>query len=159
MPRNDPTDTGGLFIGRRPGTTPLKYRDTPERLGTRRQRIDGLLAHLVLLLEILVAASCWIAQPIGMLWVGGQVQYHTNSVFTGVIVAFFGLLATVMCSLWIAVQLDGLWRILRRAAGHDQRNGALGSVFAWTAVICGGAFLIWLIFVNGPGSLTMPQPS
>ena len=31
MPRNDPTDTGGLFIGRRPGTAPLRYKADPER--------------------------------------------------------------------------------------------------------------------------------
>ena len=24
---NDPTDTGGLFVGRRPGTAPVRYRD------------------------------------------------------------------------------------------------------------------------------------
>ena len=29
MPRNDPTDTGGLFIGRRPGTAPLRYKADP----------------------------------------------------------------------------------------------------------------------------------
>ena len=34
MPRNDPTDTGGLFIGRRPGTAPLRY---PARSGARRR--------------------------------------------------------------------------------------------------------------------------
>ena len=29
MPENDPTNTGGLFIGRRPGTAPLRYREPP----------------------------------------------------------------------------------------------------------------------------------
>ena len=33
VPRNDPTDTGGLFIGRRPGTGPVHYRGEPERGG------------------------------------------------------------------------------------------------------------------------------
>jgi hypothetical protein len=44
MPRNDPTDTGGLFIGRRPGTGPLRYRGAPERGGAGRRRADGALA-------------------------------------------------------------------------------------------------------------------
>ena len=35
MPRNDPTDTGGLFIGRRPGTAPLRYKADPSRAGER----------------------------------------------------------------------------------------------------------------------------
>ena len=29
--RTDPTDNGGLFVGRRPGTAPVRYRDLPER--------------------------------------------------------------------------------------------------------------------------------
>ena len=36
--RTDPTDTGGLFIGRRPGTRPIQYRDAPEYRGGARQR-------------------------------------------------------------------------------------------------------------------------
>ncbi len=44
VPRNDPTDTGGLFIGRRPGTGPLHFRGSPERGGGGRRRADGVLA-------------------------------------------------------------------------------------------------------------------
>ena len=76
MPRNDPTDTGGLFIGRRPGSAPLKYRDMPQRGQDRRQRIDGMFANLVLALEILVVLSCWGPQPVAWLWVGSQISYH-----------------------------------------------------------------------------------
>ena len=51
MPRNDPTDTGGLFIGRRPGTGPLKYRAAPGArrrgppAGRRRAGRGGARAH------------------------------------------------------------------------------------------------------------------
>src|SRR3954454_6047153 len=139
MPLNDPSDTGGLFIGRRPGTGPVKYRDTPIRSGSRRQRFDGMLAHLVLLLEIVIVSSCWVAQPIAMLWLGGRVNYWTGSVFLGVVCAVVALLACVMATLWVAVGSHGLWRVLRRAAGHDQREGVLGRVFGITAVLVGGA--------------------
>src|SRR6186713_2491813 len=54
MPRNDPTDTGGLFIGRRPGTAPLRYKADPDRAGERRRRTDATLAAAVLALETLV---------------------------------------------------------------------------------------------------------
>ena len=38
MASNDPTDTGGLFIGRRPGTAPVRYRDPgPSSEGRRRE--------------------------------------------------------------------------------------------------------------------------
>ena len=156
MPRNDPTDTGGLFIGRRPGSAPLRYRDTPQRGQNRRQRIDGLLAHLVLLLEILIVCSCWGPQPLGALWVGSQVNYHTDSVFLGITVAFALLLASVMVTLWITVRMDALWRILRRAAGHDQKEGVLGRIFMWTAILIGSAFFVWLFIIEGPGSTLMP---
>jgi hypothetical protein len=156
MPRNDPTDTGGLFIGRRPGTAPLKYKDQPERLGGRRQRVDGLLANLVLALEILVVLSAWGPQPAGWLWVGSQVDYLTGSVMLGIVVAFLGLLLSLMLTLAIAAQLDGLWRILRRAAGHDQKEGVLARVFMWTAIFAGLAFFFWFIVLEGPGSSLMP---
>ena len=75
MPRNDPTDTGGLFIGRRPGTAPLHYRADPGARAERRRRADGLLAALVLAVEALVCLSVWGPQPCAWLWVGSQVDY------------------------------------------------------------------------------------
>src|SRR3954471_16872641 len=107
MPRNDPTDNGGLFIGRRPGSAPLKYRDTPERLGTRRQRIDGAFAALTLAVLFALVLTCWGPQPLAWLWIGSRVNYWTGSVFTGITVAFFGLLASVMAALWPAGGLHG----------------------------------------------------
>ena len=50
---NDPTDTGGLFIGRRPGTGPVRYRDVKPD-SERRRRADRLLADALLALEIVL---------------------------------------------------------------------------------------------------------
>src|SRR5688500_4954006 len=88
MARNDPTDTGGLFIGRRPGTAPLRYRTVPQRAGDKRQRRDARLAYLVLFAEVLVCVALWGPQPIAWLWVGSQVDYLTDSVSAGLVVAF-----------------------------------------------------------------------
>ncbi len=33
-------------------------------------------------------------------------------------------------------RLDNAWILVRRAAGHDQRTGALGRIFGMTAAIC-----------------------
>ena len=41
---------------------------------------------------------------------------------------------------------------MRRAAGHDQRKGALGRIFAVTAVVCAGAFMFWFLVIHGPGT-------
>ena len=84
MPRNDPSDTGGLFIGRRPGTAPVRYRTPPARRGARRRALDALLAGALLAAEALVVLSAFGPQPLGWLWVGSQVDYRTDSVFLGI---------------------------------------------------------------------------
>ena len=99
MPRNDPTDTGGLFIGRRPGTGPLHYRGAPERGGPGRRRADSALAAGVLALETLVCLTLWGPQPLAWLWVGSQVDYLTGSVSAGIAAAFAGMIATLMLTL------------------------------------------------------------
>jgi hypothetical protein len=157
MPRNDPTDTGGLFIGRRPGTGPIKYRGAPERGGERRRRVDAILAALVLVLEVLLCLSLWGPQPVAWLWVGSQVDYHTGSVSLGIAAAFAGMIGTLMLTLALCARLDRTWRILRRAAGHEQREGMLARIFAVTAVVAGLAFLVWFIVLEGPAPSLAPQ--
>jgi hypothetical protein len=157
MPRNDPTDTGGLFIGRRPGTGPLHYRGAPERGGPGRRRTDAGLALAVLALQVLVCLTLWGPQPIAWLWVGSQVDYLTDSVTFGIAVAFAGMVATLMATLAVSARLDRLWRILRRAAGYEQRDGVLVRIFATTAVIAGVAFLFWFVILEGPAPSLAPQ--
>ena len=157
MPRNDPTDTGGLFIGRRPGTGPIKYRGSPERGGQGRQRLDAVMAAGVLVLEVLLCLSLWGPQPVAWLWVGSQVDYQTGSVSLGIATAFAGMIATLMITLAICARLDRAWRILRRAAGHEQREGMLARIFAVTAVVAGLVFLVWFVVLEGPAPSMAPQ--
>jgi hypothetical protein len=157
MPRNDPTDTGGLFIGRRPGTGPLKYRSTPERGGARRRRADAALAAAVLVLIVLLCLTLWGPQPVAWLWVGSQVDYLTGSVTAGIAVAFAGMIGTLMLTLALATRLDRAWRILRRAAGHEQSDGVLVRIFGSTAIVAGVAFLVWFVVLEGPAPSMAPQ--
>ena len=39
-------------------------------------------------------------------------------------------------------RLDSAWILVRRAAGHDQRTGVLGRIFAVTAVVCALGFAV-----------------
>jgi hypothetical protein len=156
VPRNDPSDTGGLFIGRRPGTGPLHYRAAPERGGRGRRRLDGALAAAVLALEALLCLSVWGPQPAGWLWVGSQVEYRTGSVFLGIVVAFLGVLATLFLTLSLATRLDGVWRLLRRAAGYEQRDGALGRIFGASAIVALAVFAVWFVVIQGPGPQLAP---
>jgi hypothetical protein len=156
MARNDPTDTGGLFIGRRPGTGPLHYRAQPERAGPRRQRADAALAAAVLVLEALLCLSVWGPQPLGWLWIGSQASFHADSNFLGVAVAFFGILATAMLTLAVCVRLDRVWRLLRRAAGHEQRDGVLARIFGATAIVALVIFTVWFLVIKGPAPSFAP---
>ena len=148
MPRNDPTDTGGLFIGRRPGTAPLRYKADPNRGGDRRRRTDSLLAAAVLVLESLVCLTLWGPQPVAWLWVGSQIDYHAGSIT---------LLATLMITLGIATRLDRVSRILRRATGHEQQEGILPRIFAVTAIIALVLFSLWFWIIEGPAPMLAPR--
>jgi len=157
MARNDPTDTGGLFIGRRPGTARVHYADEPDP-GTRsRQRVDRAIAVFVLVVETLVCLTLWGPQPVAWLWVGSQVNYHADSVTLGIAVAFAGMIASLMLTLVLAVRLDSIWQVVRRAGGIDQREGALPRIFAITAIVAALAFGFWFLILEGPAPSLAPQ--
>jgi hypothetical protein len=149
--RNDPSDNGGLFVGRRPGTAPVHFRRLPERGSAARQRIDRHMAELLLAAIVFLSALCWGPIPIACLWVGSQINYLTGSVSLGILLAFVGLFALLFGTLRVMRELDQMWILVRRAAGYDQRNGVVGRVFATTAVVCAGAFMIWFVLIHGPG--------
>jgi hypothetical protein len=157
--RTDPSDTGGLFVGRRPGTAPLQYRTPPERGSERRQRFDGSVAGVLFAAMIGLCLLCWGPIPLACLWIGSQIDYLSGSVFLGFIVAFLALFPLLFGTLTLLRSLDQGWLLVRRAAGHDQRAGALGRIFATTAAIMALGFVLWFLVIHGPGtSLVAPGP-
>jgi hypothetical protein len=157
--RTDPTDTGGLFVGRRPGTSPLRFRALPERGGAGRRRVDRSLAGLLLAAMIAMSLLCWGPIPIACLWIGSELNYLTGSVFLGFVVAFFALFPMLFGALSILRRLDHAWILVRRAAGYDQRGGVMGRIFGYTAVVCAIAFTFWFVVIHGPGSQVVPGRS
>ncbi|MCX6388185.1 MAG: hypothetical protein NTX07_05590 [Solirubrobacterales bacterium] len=147
--RTDPTENGGLFIGRRPGTGPIRYRALPAPGSKARRRIDATFAALLILLMTLIGLSYWGPLPLLGLWVGSQVQYLTDSPGTGVLSAFLVVLGSLMFGLVILKQLDRYWILTRRAAGHDQREGALGRIFGVTCLLGAAGFSVWLLLFSG----------
>ena len=154
--RTDPTDTGGLFIRRRPGTAPVHYRDIPDTGSPRRQRADRLLAHAVLALMVVVNLLFWGPAPLFALWVASQVQYVTGSVFFGIFVGFVVLLGLLLGGLVLLKRIDQAWILVRRAAGVDQRSGVLPIVFGSTALVTAAGFTAWLLLVGGLGPTLSP---
>lgn len=155
--RTDPTDTGGLFTGRRPGTAPVRYRKPPQRGSSRRQRIDGAIAVAIAGLMAIVNLLFWGPIPAGALWVASRVAGPDGSrVFLAIVVAFGLCLGALMLGLVVLKRLDAAWIVVRRAAGHDQRQGIIAPMFAVCAAIGATAFTIWLVFIAGLGSSMIP---
>jgi hypothetical protein len=150
--RTDPADNGGLFVGRRPGTAPIRFRSLPKRGSERRQRVDGSLAGTMLAAMTLLSLLCWGPIPLACLWLGSEANYLSGSVGVGILVAFAGLFSLLFGTLSLLRRLDAAWILVRRAAGHDQRTGVLGRVFAATAAVCAIAFIFWFLVIHGPGS-------
>ena len=85
------------------------------------------------------------------------VGHATGSVVLGLLTAFVGMIATMLATLSIAMRLDRLWKIVRRAAGHEQKEGMLERIFVVSMVVGGTAFLIWLLVIQGPGPELAPR--
>src|SRR3954454_12431906 len=156
MASNDPTDTGGLFIGRRPGTRPVRYRTDPVDRGPRRKRADEWLSRGILVLEVVLLLTLWGPQPAGWLWIGGHVMGWTGNIEAAITVAFTGMLITLFFTLVIVKRLDHAWRIVRRAAGHRQTEGIVERVFVISAAIAVVIFSFWFLVIAGPGPQLAP---
>jgi hypothetical protein len=153
--RSDPSDNGGLFVGRRPGTAPVRFRKLPERGSEKRQRLDGSLAGAMVAAMIFLSLLCWGPIPLACLWVGSQMDYLSGSVGIGILVSFVALFVLLFGTLSLLKRLDQAWILVRRAAGHDQRTGVMGRIFGTAAIVCGLGFAFWFVVIHGPGSITM----
>ena len=156
MPRTDPTDNGGLFIGRRPGTAPVKYRALPARGTRRRQVIDNWLAIAILVTMVLVSLLFFGPIPVAWLWIASRVQYALDTVTVAIFAGFFGMLMTLLLGLRVLRRLDLTWILVRRAAGIDQREGVMTRVFAYSAALAAILFSAWLILFAGLGPTLAP---
>jgi hypothetical protein len=157
--RSDPTDNGGLFVGRRPGTAPVRFRSLPQRGSPARQRIDRQMARGLFVAITALCLLCWGPIPLACLWIGSRANYLSGSVSLGILFAFITLFVLLFGNLRIMRELDHAWILVRRAAGYDQRTGVLARIFATTAAVCAMAFTFWFVVIHGPGSGVMPGNS
>jgi hypothetical protein len=147
--RTDPTDTGGLFVTRRPGTRPVQYRTPPRRGDDRRQRLDDALAAALLALMVVVNLCFWGPLPLACLFIGGRTQYVTGSIGLGLLIAFVTLIGGLLLGLMALKRLDYAWILVRRASGHDQRQGVIGRIFMICCMIGVPIFGVWFLFFSG----------
>jgi hypothetical protein len=157
MASNDPTDTGGLFIGRRPGTAPVHFKEAPPDTSPARLRRDAILAHALLAVELILCLSLFGPQPAAWLWIGSQVEYLTGYVTAGISTIMLGCLASLMLTMALAKRVDHAWKVVRRAAGHRQERGALERIFAASVGVALVVFGIWFLLIQGPAPSLAPS--
>src|ERR1044072_3152028 len=97
--RTDPTDTGGLFVGRPAGPAPIRYRPIPNMGRAARRRMDNVVAFLIAVLMVFINLLFWGPLPAGWLWIGSRIFYWTDNVGLGIFVSFIGLLLTLVGAL------------------------------------------------------------
>lgn len=157
MASNDPTDTGGLFVGRRPGTGPVHFKQAPPGTSRRQLRRDAGLAHALLAVELILCLSLFGPQPLGWLWIGSQVEYLSASATMGIVTVVLGCLASLMLTMAVAKRVDHAWKLVRRAAGHAQQRGALELIFVACVAVMLVAFAVWFFVLTGPGPSLAPS--
>jgi hypothetical protein len=108
-------------------------------------RAAGIASVAVLSLETLGSFAMWAPLPIGWLWVGARVFDATSSVAAAGFVALLGLLLTAFVAMTLLSRVDRAWVALRRRAGHEQRQGALGRVVVVSAALALAGFLAWYV--------------
>ena len=67
------------------------------------------------------------------------------------------MLATLMITLALARRVDHAWKLVRRAAGHEQKRGALERIFVVSAGIAAIGFVFWFLIIAGPGPEIAPN--
>ena len=101
---------------------------------------------------IVLSLLCWGPIPLACLWIGSQVDYLSGSVSLGILVSFVALFALLFGALALLRRLDQAWILVRRAAGHDQRTGALGGCSRSPPPICALRLRVWFLVIHGPGA-------
>jgi hypothetical protein len=134
----------------------VRYRDDIAPASERRRRLDDLLAHALLALELTLCLSLFGPQPLGWLWVGSQVDYRTGYVTAGISTVMLGCLASLMLTMALAKRVDHAWKLVRRAAGHRQDRGALERIFAVSVAFALVLFAFWFLVIEGPGPSLAP---
>jgi len=100
--------------------------------------------------------TLWGPQPLAWLWVGGHVQGWTGNIEAAILVSFMGMLLTLFLTLMLIKRLDHSWRLVRRAAGHNQTTGVVERVFVVSAGIALVVFTYWFLVIAGPGPQLAP---
>jgi hypothetical protein len=111
-------------------------------------------AATLLVAQTLANLALWVPLPLAVLWVASQVDYHSGSLALGVAAGFALLLVGVRVGVALVHWIDSAW--LDAASTLAWRDDALSYIAGSCAVIGGGGFGFWLMFVGGIQSSMFP---
>ena len=157
MASNDPTETGGLFIGRRPGTAPLRYREQPVEAGPCAGAWTRSSRPAILVVETLLLTTLWGPQPAGWLWIGAQV-YHATGL--GRPRASWSRSSGCCDDPRHDRDRDAARPHVEARAPRERpraEKGALERIFVISMAIAGIAFAVWFLVIQGPGPDLAPR--
>jgi hypothetical protein len=115
----------------------------------------GLLrtgAGAIVLLSIMILGSIvlWVGTPLLWLWIGSQVQGHTQSLGDALAVAFVGVVISIVLLASVLSRLSDVYRANCLARGrHDPGHVVLEAVLVVSAAITMSAFAVWFFFFAG----------
>jgi hypothetical protein len=127
------------------------------RAGERRGGfLRGVASLLLALLEILLCLSIFGPQPLGWLWIGSQVDFVTDSLSSGLAVAFVGTTLTIIATVWAGKRLERVWVALHPEA-DESRAGLFETAFVISTILALIGFTLWFFVFAGPGPTIAPD--
>lgn len=111
-------------------------------------------AFMLLSAQVGANLALWVPLPLGVLWVGSQLEYQTGSLLAGVAAAFALLFAGLSAGMRVVRRIDTAWLSESR---QEWREGALTYIATACALIGGGGFALWLVVIGGMQSSIFPS--
>jgi hypothetical protein len=111
---------------------------------------NGTGAVLVLLIMFIGSLVLWVGTPLLWLWVGSQIEGHTESLGAAIGAMFIGVVVTIAALSSVLVWLSNVYRGNRRARGMDDPGHlVLEGVLVVSAAITLVGFVIWFFLFAG----------
>jgi hypothetical protein len=110
-------------------------------------------AATLLVAQALANLALWVPLPVAVLWIASQIDYHSGSLALGVAAGFAVLFVGVRVGVGLVQRIDAAWLATSRTGWRDN---ALSYIAGSCAVLGGGGFGFWLMFVGGLQSSMFP---
>jgi hypothetical protein len=110
----------------------------------------------VVLIMLIGSFVLWIGTPLLWLWIGSQIQGHSNSLGTALGIMIVGVAVTIVALAQVLVFLSNAYRRSCVSRGHDDPGHVvLEAVLVVSAGITLVAFAVWFFVFAGASPLPL----